>query len=98
MHRLHLHHALFNPYCLCIDRSFNPFPALATSCDIHGKELPFCQKDTTGHPCQILTLHAISKEAKFYTTTFLIGLKLPAFKNLSEVAALAVQILWQGTD
>ena len=33
--------------------------------DMHGAGLPICQKDITGHPAQILTVHACLGKAKF---------------------------------
>ena len=35
------------------------------SCDMYGARLPICQKDITGHPTQILTVHACLGKAKF---------------------------------
>lgn len=44
----------------------NPFPALVTSYDIHSSiAFSICQKDGTGHPAQIPTVHACTGEVQF---------------------------------
>ena len=45
----------------------NPFPALVTSYNVHSSvAFSICQKDGTGHPAQILIVHACTGEVQFY--------------------------------